>query len=303
MPQSIGSFTLKVPGAKLYYEVQGSGPILLMIPGGATDTGIFADLAHRLADRYTVVAYDPRGNSRSTFDGEPEEQQVEVHGDDAARLIEALGEGPASVFGSSGGAQIGLNLAARYPNRVKVLVAHEPPCVLLLPDPSEALANDQEVYETYRLEGGSAAMQKFMGISGMTDGPEQEGAPPQVASTPEADETFARINGNLDYFFAHGLMPLSSYRPDIEALRTGQPRIVVGVGETTIGHTAHQSAVALAEKLGTKPVHFPGDHLGYVIQPDAFAETLHRACTANNHPQGIQAAGTEFAGRGFNGRI
>ena len=39
---------------------------------------MFADLAGHLADRYTVVAYDPRGNSRSTFDGAPEELVVGV---------------------------------------------------------------------------------------------------------------------------------------------------------------------------------------------------------------------------------
>ena len=87
------SSTLKVPGARIYYEVQGAGPVLLIIPGGPQDAGVFADLSRHLADRYTVVAYDPRGNSRSTFDGEPEEQDLDVHGDDAAALIEALGDG------------------------------------------------------------------------------------------------------------------------------------------------------------------------------------------------------------------
>ena len=66
--------TLKVPGASIYYEVQGAGPLLVMIPGGPTDAGVFAGLAASLADRYTVVAYDPRGNSRSVFDAEPKEQ-------------------------------------------------------------------------------------------------------------------------------------------------------------------------------------------------------------------------------------
>ena len=130
------SSTLKVPGAKIYYEMQGSGPILLIIPGGPQDAGVFADVSRHLADRYTVVAYDPRGNSRSTFDGAPEELQLDVQADDAAALIEALGGGPAYVFGTSGGAQIGLNLAARYPELVRVLVAHEPPSMMLLDDPS-----------------------------------------------------------------------------------------------------------------------------------------------------------------------
>jgi hypothetical protein len=38
--------TLNVPGATLYYETRGTGPVLLLIPGGAADADIFAGLAH-----------------------------------------------------------------------------------------------------------------------------------------------------------------------------------------------------------------------------------------------------------------
>ena len=271
------SSTVNVPGAKIYYEVRGAGPTLLMIPGGPLDAGVYADLSRHLADRYTFVAYDPRGNSRSTFDGEPEEQRLDVHGDDAAQLIEALGDGPAYVFGNSGGAQIGLNLTARYSERVRVLVAHEPSCVMMLPEPSEALASDQAVYDTYRREGVDAAMQKFMEISGLGGEAEHDDAPPQDALPPEAMETFARIEGNMEYFLAHGLMPLSLYRPDVDALRAGRPHIVVGIGEESAGQITYFTSVALAEKLGTEPIVFPGDHVGYGPHSDTFAETLHRA--------------------------
>jgi len=270
------SSILKVPGGRIYYEVRGSGPLLLMIPGGPTDAGVFADLSRHLVDRYTVVAYDPRGNSRSTLDGEPEEQRVDVHGDDAARLIEALGDGPAYVFGSSGGAQIGLNLTARYPERVRALVAHEPPCVMMLPNPSEALAQDEEVHDTYRREGLEAAVHKFMAMSGLSEEPAKADAPPPVAPTPEAIETLNRINGNMEYFIAHGLMPLSLYVPDVNALRAGH-RVVVGLGEKSVGQITYRTGAALAEKLGAQPVVFPGDHIGYGSDADTFAQILHRA--------------------------
>ena len=41
--------TLKVPGATLYYETRGSGPVLLLIAGGGTDAGVFEAVAHVLA--------------------------------------------------------------------------------------------------------------------------------------------------------------------------------------------------------------------------------------------------------------
>jgi pimeloyl-ACP methyl ester carboxylesterase len=63
--------TLKVPGATLHYEVCGTGPTLLLIPGGPADAGGCAPIRNVLCDRYTVVTYDPRGLSRSPLDGEP----------------------------------------------------------------------------------------------------------------------------------------------------------------------------------------------------------------------------------------
>lgn len=271
------SATLKVPGAKIYYEVQGSGPTLLIIPGGPQDAGVFAEVSQHLADRYTVVAYDPRGNSRSTFDGEPEELQLDAQADDAAALIEALGDGQAKVFGTSGGAQIGLNLTARYPERVRTLVAHEPPAIMLLDDPSESLAADQELYDTYRREGVDAAMVKFFAMNGLADEPEQEEAPPEFDLPPEAAETFARVSGNFEYWLAHGMMPLSLYHPAVDALRAGRPRVVVAIGEESAGQPIYGVGMALVEKLGTEPVMFPGDHVGYGPHAETFAETLHQA--------------------------
>src|SRR5215470_8311010 len=55
MPDSDPSaHALDVPGARLYYERRGSGPLLLMI-GSPMDSAGFAPLAGALADEYTVV--------------------------------------------------------------------------------------------------------------------------------------------------------------------------------------------------------------------------------------------------------
>ena len=268
--------TLKVPGASIYYEVRGSGPLLLIIPGGPQDAGVFADMAELLADRYTVVAYDPRGNSRSPFDGEAEELKVDQQADDAAALIAALGGGPAHVFGTSGGAQIGLDLAARHPQLVDTLVAHEPPAIMLLADPSEALAADRDLHETYLREGVDAAMAKFFAMAGL-EGDGGDGGSPEFDMPPEAAETFARVSGNFEYWLAHGMLPLSLYEPKVEALRKGKPRIVIGLGEQSKGQPIYEMGTAVAEKLGVEPVIFPGDHMGFETDAEAFAETLDKA--------------------------
>src|SRR6185437_8416956 len=94
--------TLKVPGASLHYEVRGSGPVLLMMPGGPADAGAFRDVAGKLADHFTVVTYDPRGLSHSALDGPLDEKRiVEVFADDVHRLLAAVAKGKAHVFANS----------------------------------------------------------------------------------------------------------------------------------------------------------------------------------------------------------
>jgi pimeloyl-ACP methyl ester carboxylesterase len=267
--------TLNVPGATLHYEAVGGGPLLLAIPGGAADAGVFAGLAAALADRYTVVAYDPRGNSRSVADGPARDQDLDLHGDDAAALIAAVGGEPAYVLGSSGGAQIGLDLAARHPERVRTLVAHEPPCLELLPDPAEDRAAIQDAYEAYRSLGVEAGLKRFEAAIGMERPPDEPREPPT-----EVLEGWERIAGNVEFFLAHGVRPITGYVPDVAALRAGAPRIVVGVGEASGRHQlAYRAALALAERLGSPPVAFPGDHSGFASRPGEFAKALHEVLT------------------------
>ena len=60
----VTAHSLDVPGARLHYQVCGSGPLLLMIGAPMDSTG-FAAIAAHLADSHTVVTYDPRGISAS----------------------------------------------------------------------------------------------------------------------------------------------------------------------------------------------------------------------------------------------
>jgi pimeloyl-ACP methyl ester carboxylesterase len=270
---------LTVPGARLYFEVSGSGPVLLLIPGGTADADGFVPLASVLEERYTVVRYDPRGISRSRLDGPAEDVAVEVHADDAQQLLKAIGSEPAYVLGSSGGAVIGLALVERHPEVVQTLVAHEPPLLELLPEASEGRTGGQEIYDTYLEEGAGPAMEKFMAVAGM-----DEPAPPGNLSPEKLEfmaQQMASMQQNLDFFFAHYLLPITSYAPDIATLQEASYRVVVGVGEESGGQLANETALALTERLGTEAVAFPGDHVGMVTYPEEFAEKLHDVFQAN----------------------
>jgi pimeloyl-ACP methyl ester carboxylesterase len=261
--------TLRVPGATLHYEVAGAGPVLLLIPGGPADSGVFAPIGSVLSDRYTVVTYDPRGLSRSPLDGEPQDTTVQTFADDAHRLLAAIDAEPAYVLGSSGGALVGLELVTQHPEQVRALVAHEPPLTRLLDDADEHARFGREVYDTYRSEGVGPAMGKFLAAAGL-----EQGAPrPPVDPPPEMAEAMARMQRNLDFFLGHMYLPLGEYAPDIFRLRSLP--ITVAVGEASEGQLAYRAAVALAEQLGKEPTVFPGDHGGFGSQPGAFASRLH----------------------------
>jgi pimeloyl-ACP methyl ester carboxylesterase len=275
--------TLQVPGASLYYEVRGSGPVLLMIPGGPMDADGFAALAGLLADQYTVVTYDCRGNSRSPIDGSWDDLTVGLFADDANRLLGTVSPGPAYVLGSSGGATYGLDLVARYPGRVRTLVAHEPPVSELLPDAARYHALNLEIGETYRSQGVPAALQKFMAGVGFGSGePRPEGEDTQVGEdTRGAVAATARPGGNLDLFAGRLIPIIGNYKPDIETLRTSLTRIVVGVGdESTPGQMTYQASHELARRLGSRPVQFPGGHGGFGSHPHRFADKLRVALAA-----------------------
>ncbi|QKW38377.1 alpha/beta fold hydrolase [Actinomadura sp. NAK00032] len=272
--------TLQVPGASLHYEVRGSGPLLLMIPGAPADAGALTALAGCLADRYTVVTYDQRGLSRSVLTGPPADTDVEVFADDAHRLLAALGNEPAYVLGNSGGALTALDLVARHPEQVRALVVHEPPLPELLPDRDHWRKAFQDVHDTYRAHGAGAAMGAFIAT---VDGP--GAAPPAMPDPsqmpPEALEMMGRVQGNLDHFLSHVLLPVLRFAPDLDALRAGPVPIAVGVGAASGDGVPALSARVLAERLGVAPVTFPGDHQGLALDAATCADLVH---TALSHP-------------------
>jgi pimeloyl-ACP methyl ester carboxylesterase len=265
--------TMKVPGASLYVETRGSGPVLLLITGGPTDAGIFTDLAGRLADRYTVVSYDQRGHSRSPLDGEPEDLPPALHAHDAAAILRAVGDEPAYVYGSSGGGTIGLELVARYPELVRTFVAHEAPLMMLLPDAERWREALDDMVETYRTEGVFPAMGKF-GAAVEEGGPKYSEEMAKTPPTPESREMGARMMGNFELFIAHELRQNAGSVPDLDALRGVSTRVVSAVGESSEEQAARRAGLALAERLGIQPTYLPGGHGGWGSDPQEFADRL-----------------------------
>jgi pimeloyl-ACP methyl ester carboxylesterase len=265
--------TLKVSGATLYYEVRGSGPVLLLIPGGNGDASPYAPLATALADRYTVVTYDRRGFTRSPLDDgvDPDDDRLGADVEDAIALIDAAGGGRADVFGSSSGAIVGLHLLTRYPDRIATLVAHEPPLVGLLPDAEGWPAFLEQVHETYRRDGQDAAMAHFgarLGMPAPPDGPRPADLPPHIA------DMLDRMRVNQRFWLDHEVRQYPMRTPDLEALARYREQLVLGGGAESREYMPYQPNLVLAARLDRPVIDFPGNHIGYAIEFQTFPPAL-----------------------------
>jgi len=257
--------TLEVPGATLYYETYGDGPLMVMIPGAAGVAEPYRMVAAELADRYTVVAYDRHGFSRSKLDGPQDyDGRLETDADDAWRLIEHLSDEPAIVFGNSSGAVLALELRVRHPSSVRTLVPHEPPAVRQLAEGQQWVDFFASVYDLYRQSGIESAMGQFREKAvAETDR--------QILSLPPANEIAL---ANRMYWFEHELRQYPAVTLDLEALKPYADRIVLAVGRESRGYPCYEVNVALAGKLGRDVVELPGGHLGYVTLATDFARAL-----------------------------
>jgi pimeloyl-ACP methyl ester carboxylesterase len=275
------TYTLEAPGAVLHYDVRpgGSGaePPLLMF-ASPMSAAYFETLASHFPDR-TVVTYDPRGSERSKRTDDATASPPEEHADDLHRLINALGGGPVDAFASSGGAVNGLVLAAKHPEQIRTLVAHEPPAAQVLPDREAMLAAANDIHDTYIRVGFGPAMAKFIAVAGYQgEFPAGFAAWPQaVAFGLPAEDDGERDNPLLGLNMPSCL----EYQHDFEALRRGPGRVVLGRGDDSGETMAARAASAFAARLGATPVMFPGGHDGFLGgefggtgKPDAFAAVL-----------------------------
>jgi pimeloyl-ACP methyl ester carboxylesterase len=117
---------------ELHYEVSGQGDPLVLVHGGWSDLHNWQPVAPDLAHSFLVVAIDRRGHGQSerlADQGTRRDQE-----DDLAALIEGLGRGPVHIVGTSFGGSIAIGLAARRPELVRSVIAHEPPLISLVAD-------------------------------------------------------------------------------------------------------------------------------------------------------------------------
>ena len=257
---------LEVPGARLYFELRGHGPLIVLV-GAPMTAGAFAPLADELAIDHTVLTCDPRGIGRSEVLDPDADSTPELRANDLAHLIEEASTGPATVFGSSGGAVTALALLQQRPDLISALIAHEPPLEDLLPNRDEQHAITQDVCDTYLSGDILGGWRKFLTQAGFT-------MPPDAVEQYFGPDRDPQTLADEKYWFAHELRPTTWWTPNFDALRSFSARITIGIGEDSTGQVCDNTARALATELQLTPTIFPGDHTGFTNEPHKFANSV-----------------------------
>jgi pimeloyl-ACP methyl ester carboxylesterase len=286
---------LETTDADIVYDVHGPLPTADGLPplfmlGQPMDAGGFSTLASYFPDR-TVITYDPRGLGRSVrkdgrVDNAPTVQAGDVHA-----VIRALGVGSVEMFASSGGEVTALALVAAYPNDVTTLVAHEPPLIPVLPDAEAAERARAGFRDAYEARGSGAGMAAFIAMTSwqgeFTDDYFATPAPDPAQFGMMTEDDGARD----DPLLSDRSWAISGYRPDFDALRAAPTRIVIAVGEESMGTFTGRTSVATAELLGQQATVFPSHHggfmgseFGYPGQPEAFARKLRDVIEGSRSP-------------------
>ena len=144
-----------------------------------------------------------------------------------------------------------MELAARYPERVRRVVAHEPPCYRLLAgaEREDALRSHPELQETFRREGATAALRLMIARSGVNVNDREPGVA-LPAAAPAGDPQAAQRSSDLQHFLEWDMPAVTRYQPEVDALKAAREKIVFAVGAGSGNTLPNRCAVALGETLG-----------------------------------------------------
>ena len=112
--------TIATNGINLYYELHGSGPLVVLIPGLGYDGWMYSRMIPGLAEQFQVISIDNRGSGLSDKPAGPYTAQMLAA--DVIGLLDEFGAAKAHILGHSMGGFIAQALAIDYPERVDRLV-------------------------------------------------------------------------------------------------------------------------------------------------------------------------------------
>ena len=112
---------ITVRDLKMYYEIRGKGPRLLVISGTGGDLRRSPNIFEMdIGQHFEILAYDQRGLGQTSKPDIP--YTMFDYADDANALLDAVGWNRCLLMGISFGGMVAQEFALRYPQRVERLV-------------------------------------------------------------------------------------------------------------------------------------------------------------------------------------
>lgn len=121
LPKPATSGYAAVNGIKIWYAIFGRGESVILLHGGLANAEYWGKQVPELARHHQVIVMDSRGHGRSTRNDEP--FSYHLMASDVVALMDALKVERAAVIGWSDGANVGLDMAIHYPERMTGLFA------------------------------------------------------------------------------------------------------------------------------------------------------------------------------------
>lgn len=175
------------------------------------------------------------------------------------------------MISGAGGDVIALEVVTLFPEVVICAIIHEPPLALLAPNSEKWVQFFQTCRQrAYKLGGSSvSAMQFLLGIevpvikmiiAQIKVGKYLKNEPSEleVKSIPQKVST--------DYLIKQELVPITTYNPNIEALREDKDKIIVACGTYAQSRNTwlYKTAKHLSEKINCEFVVFSGRHASFM---------------------------------------
>ena len=271
--------TLELKGAKLRYHKVGNGPVLICIPGANGTGDIYMPLAQQLKGKFTVVAVDRRGYGQSELtEPLPDEvsnpdsrYRVKRDAQDIAELAKHLSDEPVYVLGSSSGAIVAMHVLKEHSDIVKRIAFHEPPINTFLPNAKYWQDKNAEIIDIAVNEGMPQAM-KLFGETLNTSQLDQQymSKPAQAENDAESKKRFEEMLG----WFKYEIRQYTESDISIEDLNKHKDIITLLNGTASRDSFPQEVNFYISEQTGIEIVDIPGGHLGYVQEPEGFANVV-----------------------------
>ena len=110
-------FFVSPDAVRLHYEIEGSGPILVMHVGAGCSADVWREAGYvaPLSQSFQCVLFDHRGHGASDHPSSVEANHLDRYAEDVTALVGHLSHAGASFFGWSNGFQVGLRAADMHP--------------------------------------------------------------------------------------------------------------------------------------------------------------------------------------------